>query len=323
MSGVISRVRNRIQSTATKFWSDCSFSVYLGMLRIVDELGGRIGLGTLSSWAHGKKDRWVIDYLKKCISSVMEHYKEVEVIGTKIYNAPIWVCWWSGAETAPPLVRKCISSIRFARAGRPIYLITKDSYSKYLEIPPYIMDKVISGKMCIANFSDYLRFSLLEKYGGVWLDATIFCSSSLPKELLELPVFTCKGPVRIGRYISEYRWTSFCFGGYSNNPLFSFMREAFEVYWRNNKVAIDYLLVDYLIKIAYEEIPLISMLLDNIPDNNIHRDDLQAAMNAALPASQFDSVIQSDTVLYKLSWRESYSEFSQNGEESVYAHFVK
>jgi hypothetical protein len=46
-------------------------------------------------------------------------------------------------------------------------------------------------------------------------------------------------------------------------------------------------------------------------------------MNAALPASQIDRIIQPDTVLYKLSWREKYKTHTENGKESVYGAFLK
>ena len=46
-------------------------------------------------------------------------------------------------------------------------------------------------------------------------------------------------------------------------------------------------------------------------------------MNAALPASDFDRVIQPDTVLYKLSWRESYEEQTADGEDSIFKAFVR
>ena len=57
--------------------------------------------------------------------------------------------------------------------------------------------------------------------------------------------------------------------------------------------------------------------------NNIHRDDLQAAFNAKLPADQFDNIIKDDTVLYKLSWRETYSLSTAEGRKSIYAHFLE
>ena len=104
--------------------------------------------------------------------------------------------------------------------------------------------------------------------------------------------------------------------------LFRFFKEAWETYWLHNDQVVDYLLVDYLIDLAGVKNQHIYSALERIKVNNVHRDDLQAAMNAALPAEMFDSVLQEDTVLYKLSWRETYSLETEDGRPSVYAHFL-
>ena len=101
------------------------------------------------------------------------------------------------------------------------------------------------------------------------------------------------------------------------------MKNAFEIYWREENTAIDYLFFDDLIYIAKENIPSIRKSLETVPINNIHRDDLQAAMNDALPAKEFWNVIRDDTSLYKLSWRETYSKMSSDGKQSVYGYFLE
>jgi hypothetical protein len=62
--------------------------------------------------------------------------------------------------------------------------------------------------------------------------------------------------------------------------------------------------------------------LDELPENTPHRDSLQAAMNERLPASALEEVLQPDTVLYKLSWRETYYETTADGKKSIYAEFL-
>ena len=177
--------------------------------------------------------------------------------------------------------------------------------------------------MCVANFSDYLRFSLLARYGGLWLDATIFCSQKLPEEFFRMPVFTCRGRTGSGQYFSDYQWTAFCFGGHQGNVMFRFLQAAFDAYWKRHPVSIDYLLVDYLIKLVQNQNEKVGALMGAVPENNLCRDDLQAAMNAALPATEISKIIQQDTVLYKLSWREKYETLTPNGEESVYGVFLR
>lgn len=293
------------------------------MLRLGSELGGRLHLHKLSHSATEKKNRWIDSYLEKQLESVCERYENDTDEGKYEPNAPIWVCWWSGEETAPLLVKRCIQSIRKSANGHPIHLITESNYAQYLDIPDYILTKVQNGTMCVANFLDYLRFSLLAKYGGLWLDATIFCSQPLPEDIFQMPLFTCKGRTADVDYCSDYMWTVFCIGGYRGNMIFRGLQAMLELYWKRNRVAIDYLFLDYIIKLFYSENKTCANMIDSIPENNLRRDDLQAAMNAALPASRIDQIIQPDTALYKPSWREKYETQTQDGRESVYGAFLK
>lgn len=91
----------------------------------------------------------------------------------------------------------------------------------------------------------------------------------------------------------------------------------------NADSAIDYLFFDDLIFLAREKIPAVKRYMDSVPENEPHRDDLQAAMNAALPACEFWNVVQDDTIIYKLSWRETYSEKTTDGRDSVYGYFLR
>lgn len=321
MSDLFTRINRRLTGTWKSFREDCHFSSSYALLRVMDELGGRAHLNVLSDWANKKKHTWVLNYLEKGLSTVIhEHQKDSS---NSIYdpNAPIWVCWWTGEEDAPALVRQCIRSIRANAGSHPVHMITRESYSDYLKIPDYILDKVNDSSMCLANFSDYLRFSLLAKFGGLWLDSTIFCSRKIPEDYFKMPVFTCKSHPSKTHYVSKFRWTSFCMGGYKNHVFFRFFQHAMEEYWKNESQAIDYLLVDYLIETAYRNIPAVKTDLDAVPVNNLHRDDLQAAMNAALPATQFTSSLSDDTILYKLSWREIYSDTTADGSESIFHYF--
>lgn len=322
MADLSVRILKRVKSTIRAFRTDCSFSPYLGFLRILDELGGRIGLKKISAWAHNRKDQWILDYLKRDISPVIGKYKDNAACGTPDPNAPIWVCWWTGLDNAPELVKRCVESTYQNAGSHPVHLITAETCRNYLEIPEFMLEKVKAGKMGLAHLADYIRVTLLAEYGGLWLDATIFCSGRIPDLCFALPVFTCKGPVRKSHYLSDYRWVTFCLGGWKGNVFYRVLSEVFEAYWCRNDYAVDYLFFDHIILSCYLQHPAICKFLDDIPDNNIHRDDLQEAMNAAFPGSAFDQIIQEDTVLYKLSWRETYAEMTADNQESIYRYFL-
>lgn len=321
MSSLWIRLKKRLDMTVKNWESDCRFSKKYAVLRVMDDFSGRMGVKKISNWAHKKKEQWTLDYLYKLLMPVIEKYKTMEDSGIKMENAPVWVCWWTGVDTAPKLVQQCIRSIQKNAGDHPVNIVTRDSYSKYLKVPAFMLDRLNKKEIGQAHFSDYLRVSLLEQYGGLWLDATMFCAAEIPEKYFELPVFTCKSPYIESRYLSDYQWVTFCLGGWSGNIFYRFLKDAFELYWKKEDTAIDYLFFDCLIYLAKQYIPSVQDYLSQIPVNNLHRDDLQAAMNQALPAAEFWSVIQKDTVFYKLSWREEYSRKAVDNSESVFSYF--
>lgn len=322
MGRLMIRVKGRIDRTLSGWKQDSQFSRKLAVYRMIDELAWRLHFRRLSNFFHSKKDQWILEYLETKSQDIIEKYKFKDNCGEEEDNGPIWICWWTGEDTAPVLVKQCIKSIRKSAKLHPVYFIDRNNYSDYLQIPEFILRKVNNGKMCVANFSDYLRFSLLEKYGGLWLDATIFCAKDIPEEYFQIPMFTCKSNPIQGRYISQYRWTSFCLGGWKHSVCYQFLKEMMENYWKTEESSVDYLLVDYLINIAYSNNSTVKRCLDSVPLNNLKRDELQAAMNTRVSGNELNDILDDETILYKLSWREKYSLTAVNGDESIYSYFL-
>lgn len=321
-NGLFTRINRRIKTTAANYSADMQFSKKLANYRMLDELCWRLGLTKISSVYHNKKDEWILSYLKAKLDFLIEKYQADKFVGEENAVSPIWVCWWSGEDDAPAIAKQCIKSIYKNSGTHPVHIITEKNFMEYLDIPDYILKKVNSGAMCIANFTDYLRVSLLAKYGGLWLDATIFCVSQIPDEYFLNSFFTCKSEPTESRYLSKFRWTGFCLGGWKQHVFFRFLKEAFECYWVSEEISIDYLLMDYLFETAYRYLPVVKKCMDEVVPNNLNRDDLQKAMNMALPASSWEDVIKNDTVLYKLSWRETYSLKTEMGEQSIFDYYL-
>lgn len=323
MVNLFVRIKKRVAYTVSSFQSDARFSVWYALLRIFHELGGRIGFRKLSDWAYKMKSQWISDYLRTNLQPVLDVYVNDGDAGSYQENTPIWVCWWTGAETAPALVKQCIRSIRANAGNHPVHVIDRDNYLQFLEIPEYMLEKVSSGKMGLAHLADYIRVVLIAQHGGLWLDATICCADVIPEEYFEIPLFTCRNRLESSSYFSKMQWTTFALAGWKGNVFFRCLKTAFEDYWQHQEAAVDYLFFDYLIALIRDHIPVANKLLEQVPPNNPHRDDLQAAMNATLGAEKWHEVVQPDTVFYKLSWRETYAKDTADGEESIYAYFLR
>ena len=304
------------------FKNDKEFSVELARVRLKGTIASRLRLNGVAEHARVKKNSIIVSILSQQLQNEIQSVKKSQDRGEHIPNAPIWVCWWSGIETAPELVKKCIESITSAAGVHPIHMIDEKNYREYLEIPQYIIDKVEKKEMCLAHFSDYLRFSLLNQYGGMWIDATVYCDKMIPDNFFQSPLFTCNAKTGT-KFISNGKWTTFIFCGNKGHALFAYLQKALETYWEKCNSSIDYLMLDYLIYIGYVNSELVRQDIDGIPVNNLHRNDLRAAMNRRESGGRLKEYAFPDTYFHKLSWREHYSLTDRNGGESIYAAFLR
>lgn len=317
----MNRYFRTMQSIQKAYSQDLFFSHELANTRLLETLCRYVRWTSHAQKKQAKKDKLILKALTDIVQPVLNQYHDSDNHGIPVENAPIWVFWWSGVKDAPALVQKCVSSIKDNADNHPVKIIDRNNINEYLDVDPIILEKVEKKFICLANFSDYVRFSLLNRYGGMWIDATILLSGTIPEHYFDRPLFTCNSD-SVSTFISIGRWTAFVFGGREGHVLFQYMQDAFELYWKKQDFAIDYLLVDYLIRLAYENIPRIKDDIDAIPINNLHRNDLRAAMNRGEPAEKFDAYIFPDTCFNKLSWREKYQLVNPEGTRSVYAEFL-
>ena len=142
-----------------------------------------------------KSDR--IKWLDECYSILSEDFADFiqnwkfsgsNNISTHKY---IWVCWLQGKESMPDIVKYCLKSLeRNVPYNTEIKLITSTNLKEYVEFPDFIYQKLKVGSLTMTHFSDLIRMALLKKYGGLWIDATVFISSQIPKEYIECDLYS-------------------------------------------------------------------------------------------------------------------------------------
>lgn len=141
---------------------------------------------------------------------------------------PIWVCWWQGEKMMPLVPKLCLYSLRKnLRDNQELYFITKRNYKDFVNIPEYVVRKMERGMLSVTAFSDILRFTLLARYGGLWVDATCYVAALLP-DLSSADFYTSKqNKPNDYRYVSRYRWASYLIGGKPGHKIFLNMRDLF------------------------------------------------------------------------------------------------
>lgn len=304
------------------------YSVKLALFRTGETIFQSLRLRNMSHYFQEKKNTYVLKYLKDhygygFIKSVSEGDEKENVSST--FNQPIWVCWLDGIGRAPLLVQKCVSSIKKNAGNHPVNMITQDNYTEFVTLPEYIIEKKEKGLIGTAHFSDVLRVCLLAQYGGIWLDATIYCKEKIPDNYFENDFFTCKSePSDVG-CVSRNQWTTFCLGGTKGCIMFRVLRNFFFEYWKKEDCAIDYLFFDDAIEVARECVPEINHLIEAVPYNNPKRDCLIQRFADPWKKGCVDDLLIGTTILFKLGYREKQflNEFTNNGELTVYAAFLR
>ena len=128
--------------------------------------------------------------LKKKYGKLQSDFKLEKREGDSILQQMIWIFWWQGMDNAPLVVQKCYDSVKRNFPDWKITVLTADNYQDYVSFPNYIEEKRNKGIISLTHFSDLMRLELLIKYGGLWLDATVFCTGhNIPRSILKSDIF--------------------------------------------------------------------------------------------------------------------------------------
>ena len=101
-----------------------------------------------------------------------EQYKKYKIEKTSLIPPIIYTYWHE--KTLPTIVTKCIQSWKRFHPNYTIHVLHPDNVSKFIDID--IFNIPVSAH---ALRSDFIRLALLEKTGGIWLDASVYLNQSL------------------------------------------------------------------------------------------------------------------------------------------------
>lgn len=260
-------------------------------------------------YRHKKIMLHLLPYLKKA-ESITKEASNLKLSNNTAYENQkvIWIFWWQGKENMTHLTQKCYRSILKNKGKYKVILITEQNIQNYAKFPDYIYQKLRKGYISLTHFSDILRFNLLSQYGGLWLDLTIFVTSSLDNVYID-DLFTCSGYNSKNNFnVSNGRWTGFAIGGPKGSELFRFMNTFFMCYWKEEDSLEDYFTIDYGLNFAWNEnlsnFPISSELNKTFAPNLFN---LQQKLNRTYSPEVAKS-LTGDTSLFKLSNKKRINE---------------
>lgn len=198
----------------------------------------------------------LLNKLRKKYRGYIAEYRRTENRNqTRRQGNKVWVCWLQGMEYAPALVKRCYQSLHEHIHDKDIILLTQNNYQDYIQFPEYIQTKIDSGKISKTHMSDLLRLEVLIRYGGTWIDSTVYCSGSeYPDYILnsELFLYQCLKPGLNGHPIRTSNWM---ITAASNNRILLLTRALLYDYWKNHNGLMDYWIFHYFFELAIETYP--------------------------------------------------------------------
>lgn len=267
--------------------------------------------------------RMVYDYLSKELENLVREYQTIVEYPREEKPKTIWVCWWQGYDAMPELCRLCVDRLQTILPKEyTLIFLSKENYSQYVKLPPIILERLESGLLPVPQFCDVMRNALIYQNGGTWIDASVWTNESLFDCLEQgLPYWSVKlhgvyNPNSVGQRISECKWASFILSGEKGSLLSKFVYEGMCQYYSRHCSTIEYFTQNVIIRIAYDQIPMIHDMIETIPESNRHMYDLFEYMS-----SPFDPVIweelNADTGVFKLTQKRQYTE-EIGGKETFY-----
>ena len=246
---------------------------------------------------------------ERCYRKLKRKYRKILINDNPVTNDEkiieksnkIWICWFQGLENAPELVKACYNSVLKNYKDKEIIVLTEENYEQYVDIPEYILKKWKKGYISFAHFSDILRIELLSKYGGLWLDSTIFTtkkSELVFNENIELFVFK---QVDLDRKNSlsvvASNWLIY---GNKDNNIINLTKKLLYYYWKDYNYAINYNIFHIFFKLATE---VYKDEWNKVPTfNNISPHILQFELCEEFNDKRFEQ-IKNMSDFHKLNWR--------------------
>lgn len=264
----------------------------------------------------------VVDrFISKNFSSIVDKYVELTSQDFNDFIPDIiWVFWWQGVNEMPNVIIECYESIIRNSNGRKVILLSSDNYQDYINVPLYVQDKVSNGVLSFTHFSDFLRVALLRKYGGLWIDAAIFVTKTIPNfstsfyspKLSKMPI---ESP-----HLSL--WVIGVMGSVPNMPLFNYLYEMLDYYWATYDSFFSYLMFDYFIRYGYEHFTWLRDLIDN---REIDSPDLHWSRYMFTREVDYDKMNQLllNNTFISLTYRLKYPMKLANGRDTFYSALLK
>lgn len=247
-----------------------------------------------------RASKYLWRYYKALITKPLDETQQAEE-PTRI----IWVCWLQGMENAPEIVKKCVASVKQNMPRYEVRVLTAENIFEYVTLPEHIVQRYREGRIPFAHFSDILRVALLAEHGGVWLDATVLLTSSLPEQVSAEPFFMLQRSVLSSLPHAGSNWF---LSARKGNPIMQRMVELLCAYWKHENGLRDYYIFHLFLYLLLTRNAEGQKMLKSMPYvQNVDAHVLQKCLFEAYDEKNWKT-ITSHSSIHKLTWKFKHNE---------------
>lgn len=160
------------------------------------------------------------------------------------FDQPIFIYWAQGFDVAPPVVKACLAALRANHPESSVHELSLANIGAYVDMPEDVAAALEGDHQ---HFADLLRMLLLEKFGGIWVDATCLVTEPLrphvDRALAKSSVFafTYTGPYLVNWFLASRP------GSY----LMHLWRAASFLWWEKRGEIVDVLLHHHIFEMLH------------------------------------------------------------------------
>ena len=219
----------------------------------------------------------------------------------------IWSAWLQGLGNAPEMVNVCLESHKKHLPGYEFRVLDMENYHKWVELPDYVLRKYQKGLIPPASFSDMIRLAVLKKYGGVWMDATVFCSGFGNDNLKKRWAHIMRSEITVFRYFERGRreasgLSTWFLAAEPHQFVVSTVLDMLLAYWKDFDCLVDYYIIHLFLGLVLDECP--QSVLQMPRENSFHSLFLGDALSRTYRQDAWQELVD-HVAIHKLNYRKA------------------
>lgn len=221
----------------------------------------------------------------------------------------VFMVWFEGEM--PKIVKYCLNT--FKDDNFNLIVVGVNNVEQYVEIPTYMKDLWHNKTICAANYTDYIKSKLLEKYYAIAFDITTIFVYKIPEYVTANPYWSVKGnyqkntcPVAMMTYdIGQL----YALGGY-DNMIYSYVRQLAEYYYKIHRYSFSYYIFYYIYEYIRRINTTVGFEVDINPYNNEDCEQLSYLIDEMKDVKNVNKFYKNfeyrDTFFYNLKCSDEY-----------------